>query len=145
MKIVKIIGISFLIFITLVFSAIGIALGFIFTPAKVTPVITSALNEKINVRVRLKSAELTFFSTFPYLGLKIRNGSLTALPESIHPVDPTVPSANIVNQGVPLNAKGEIKAEAKIKGIYGKDHFPLITGVGFIRDGYARPPFPSGR
>ncbi|MBE0647519.1 MAG: AsmA family protein [Bacteroidales bacterium] len=96
MKIVKGLGISFLILIVLFFSAIGIALNFIFTPTKITPVITSVLNENMQARVHLESVELTFFCTFPNLGLKLRNGSMLSLATYIHPADTTIPTDSLL-------------------------------------------------
>ncbi|MFH1159749.1 MAG: AsmA-like C-terminal region-containing protein [bacterium] len=96
MKTVKIIGISFLILIIIIFAAIGIALNFIFTPAKITPAITTLLNENLNARVRLDAVELTFFSTFPNFGMKLRNGSLISLVAYIHPADTTNPADSLL-------------------------------------------------
>lgn len=96
MKAVKIIGISFLILLILIFSAIGIALNFIFTPTKITPVITSVLNENMQARVHLEAVELTFFSTFPKFGLKLRNGSLVSLARYIHPADTPIPTDSLL-------------------------------------------------
>lgn len=96
MKLAKVVGISLLILICLIFSAIGIALNFIFTPKKITPAITTLLNENMQARVHLEAVELTFFSTFPNFGLKLRNGSLISQAAYIHPTDTTDPTDSLL-------------------------------------------------
>ncbi|MDA3614918.1 AsmA-like C-terminal region-containing protein [Polluticaenibacter yanchengensis] len=54
----------------------GILLNFVFTPDKITPVITKLINENIDANVSFEKMELTFFSSFPYLKAEISNGSL---------------------------------------------------------------------
>ncbi|WP_417559124.1 AsmA-like C-terminal region-containing protein [Mesoflavibacter zeaxanthinifaciens] len=51
-------------------------LNFIFTPQKITPKIVEVLNENINGSVEIESVELTFFSSFPRFGLKVKEGSI---------------------------------------------------------------------
>ncbi|MBN1198972.1 MAG: hypothetical protein JXA23_06450 [Bacteroidales bacterium] len=96
MKLLKIIGASLLVLVVLLFSAVGIAINFMFTPTKVTPVITDVLNENMQARVHLDAVELTFFSTFPNFVMKLCNGSLVSLATFIHPTDKIVPTDSLL-------------------------------------------------
>ncbi|MEG1684615.1 MAG: AsmA-like C-terminal region-containing protein [Bacteroides sp.] len=61
-------------------SLIGIAfvINFVFTPAKLTPVVLNAANSSLNARLSMKSIEMTFFSTFPKFGLRVTDGMLVS-------------------------------------------------------------------
>ncbi|KOS07406.1 hypothetical protein AM493_16175 [Flavobacterium akiainvivens] len=56
--------------------AIAIALNFIFTPERITPMVTEMLNENLDAKVECESIELTFFSSFPHFGVKLKKGSV---------------------------------------------------------------------
>lgn len=58
--------------------AIAFVINFIVTPKKLTPVVLDAANQTLNVHLDMESVELTFFSTFPQFGLKVKNGSLVS-------------------------------------------------------------------
>lgn len=49
----------------------GIAVNFIFTPAKLTPVVEKTAAEFLNAEIRFGNIELTFFSTFPDFGVRM--------------------------------------------------------------------------
>jgi hypothetical protein len=51
----------------------GIALHYIFTPSKVTPIVEDVVTHYVNAEVGIGEVELTFFSTFPNLGIRISN------------------------------------------------------------------------
>ena len=57
---------------------IAFAINFVFTPAKLTPVVLKIANNSLNADLKMRSVELTFFSTFPKFGLKIEDGSLVS-------------------------------------------------------------------
>ncbi len=69
----------------LVCIAAGIVANFVFTPSKLTPAVVEAANRSIKGRLGLGSVELTFFSTFPRLGLRLTDGTLvsSALRDSL--------------------------------------------------------------
>lgn len=52
----------------------SVALNFVFTPKRITPTVTNLLNENLDVKVSCESIELTFFSSFPHFGVKLKNG-----------------------------------------------------------------------
>lgn len=54
--------------------AIGIAINFVFTPERITPTVTDLLNENLKANVSCESIELTFFSSFPHFGVKLKKG-----------------------------------------------------------------------
>ena len=77
-KIIKISGIISGGLIIAVFIIITIALNFVFTPEKLTPVVLEIANRNLNAKLDMKGVELTFFSTFPRFGLQLRNGTLVS-------------------------------------------------------------------
>lgn len=54
--------------------AISITINFVFTPEKITPTVTNLLNENLNAKVSCQSIELTFFSSFPHFGVRLKKG-----------------------------------------------------------------------
>lgn len=77
-EILKIAGISFGSLIVLILIAITVAINFVFTPSRLTPVVLKTANQALNAKLEMKSVELTFFSTFPRFGLKLVDGSLVS-------------------------------------------------------------------
>lgn len=60
----------------LICAVIGIALNFVFTPEKITPEAVRLANEHLHGQLKCESIELTFFSTFPRFGIKVKNAIL---------------------------------------------------------------------
>lgn len=58
--------------------AVAIVINFVFTPAKMTPLVLDVANQSLRAQLKMESVELTFFSTFPQFGLKVKNGSLVS-------------------------------------------------------------------
>ncbi|MDR3328188.1 MAG: hypothetical protein LBT04_08785 [Prevotellaceae bacterium] len=56
--------------------AVSVALWYVFTPEKLTPIVRNILEKNIKCETKLDKVELTFFSTFPHLGLKINKLAL---------------------------------------------------------------------
>lgn len=77
-KTLKITGISLGCLIVLLAAAIALAIHFVFTPEKLTPVVVQTANRSLNARVELGSVDLTFFSTFPRFGLRVKDGTLVS-------------------------------------------------------------------
>ena len=77
-KILKISGIISGGLIIAAFIVIAIALNFVFTSEKLTPVVLKTANQNLNAKLDIKDVELTFFSTFPRLGLKLKDGTLVS-------------------------------------------------------------------
>lgn len=79
-KALKITAITLGSFIVLATAVIGIVIYFIFTPARITPIVRNAANEMLDAQLDVESVELTFFSTFPQFGLKSRTGNCSPNP-----------------------------------------------------------------
>ena len=84
-KVIKITAITLTSLIVFLFAVIAIAINFVFTPEKLTPVVVKTANQSLHAQLDMKSVELTFFSTFPQFGLEIKEGSLVskALRDSV--------------------------------------------------------------
>lgn len=57
--------------VVLVLLGVGIALYFVFTPSKLTPMVEKTAAEYLNAEVRVGHVDLTFFSTFPDFGVRL--------------------------------------------------------------------------
>lgn len=77
-KTLKISGITLGTVLLVLLIAIAFVINFIVTPKKLTPVVLDAANQTLNAHLDMESVELTFFSTFPQFGLKVKNGSLVS-------------------------------------------------------------------
>lgn len=77
-KTLKISGITLGSLLVLFLVAVTIVINFVFTPEKLTPLVLKAANESLNAQLKMKSVELTFFSTFPMFGLKVEGGTLVS-------------------------------------------------------------------
>lgn len=62
----------------LVLSGIALLINFIFTPARITPLVNRAANQALNAQVDVRKVDLTFFSTFPRFGLRLYDGTLVS-------------------------------------------------------------------
>lgn len=69
---------SLLSLVVLVLIAAGIVINFIFTPAKLTPLVEKTANDYLNADVHVGNIELTFFSTFPDFGLQISDAAVVS-------------------------------------------------------------------
>ena len=77
-KTLKISGITLGTVLLVLLVAIAFVINFIVTPKKLTPVVLDAANQTLNAHLDMESVELTFFSTVPQFGLKVKNGSLVS-------------------------------------------------------------------
>lgn len=66
--------------ITLFLIIVTLLLNFIFTPKRITPEALKIINENVDAKVNCESIELTFFSSFPHLGVRLKNGSVVTRP-----------------------------------------------------------------
>lgn len=65
-----------LLFVILIL--VAFIINFVFTPDKLTPVVLDVANRSLDADLKIKSVELTFFSTFPKFGLKVDEGTLVS-------------------------------------------------------------------
>jgi hypothetical protein len=75
-KFIKIFFISLLSLLGVLIIAISILIWIVFTPERLTPVVRKQAAKYITCKSEIGSVELTFFSTFPNFGLKVRDFAL---------------------------------------------------------------------
>lgn len=67
-----------LVLFAVILIGITIAVNFIFTPSKLTPVVQKTVNGFLDAEVHFGKIELTFFSTFPDFGLKMTDATVVS-------------------------------------------------------------------
>lgn len=77
-KIFRVTGISLGALFIVVFILITIVINCFFTPERLTPIVLRVANSTLNAKLDIKKVELTFFSTFPRLGLELTDGALVS-------------------------------------------------------------------
>lgn len=77
-RVVKWSLLSLLSLFVIVSIVVGGAIYFIFTPAKLTPLVEKTAMEYLNADVHFGKIELTFFSTFPDFGLHMTDGTVVS-------------------------------------------------------------------
>ena len=75
-KFIKIFLISLLSLLGVLILAISVVIWIVFTPARITPIVRKQAAKYITCKSEIGSVELTFFSTFPNFGLKVKNFAL---------------------------------------------------------------------
>jgi hypothetical protein len=75
-KTLKIIGISLASLITVLIITVFILLWVIVTPDKLTPIVRNQVDKFILCTTDFDTVDVTFFSTFPHVGLQIKNLAL---------------------------------------------------------------------
>lgn len=77
MKILKKIGIGLLGFFLVLLITTTLALWYVFTPEKLTPIVNDQAKVYLSCQTNIGKVEPTFFSSFPNFGLELTNISLT--------------------------------------------------------------------
>lgn len=80
-KFLKIFGISLGSIVGVSLISVCIAVWFVFTPAKLTPIVKKYIPQFVTCQTELDTVDLTFFSTFPNFGLRLNNVAI------INPMD----------------------------------------------------------
>ncbi|MDP2889354.1 MAG: hypothetical protein Q8P34_10395 [Bacteroidota bacterium] len=94
-KVIKWMAISFAMIVFVVVLVAGIAVWFVFTPSKITPIVRTQAASYITCESQIGEVELTFFSTFPRFGLKVNHFALiNHLPDA--PSDTLVQAGQFV-------------------------------------------------
>ncbi|MBQ4216207.1 MAG: hypothetical protein II663_08040, partial [Bacteroidales bacterium] len=70
-KLLKILAISLGSIVGVSVIAVCIVVWFVFTPAKLTPIVKSYIPAFVTCQTELDTVDLTFFSTFPHFGLRL--------------------------------------------------------------------------
>ena len=84
-KALKVITWTLVSVVMMVLLVITTACYLIFTPERLTPIVQQVATKFVTCEHEIGEVELTFFSTFPYLGVEIHDVSL------IHPIDSLAP------------------------------------------------------
>lgn len=77
MSTLKKVGISFLIIVFVLISLSAIALWYVFTPEKLTPIINKQAEKYITCKLNIGKVEPTFFSSYPFFGVEINKLCIT--------------------------------------------------------------------
>ena len=77
-KVIKISSITLGVILAVFLIAVTIVINFVVTPKKLTPVVVNVANSSLNARLQMESVDLTFFSTFPRFGLRVKEGALVS-------------------------------------------------------------------
>jgi hypothetical protein len=75
-KFIKIFFISLLSLLGVLIIAVSVVIWIVFTPERITPIVRKQAAKYITCKSEIGSVELTFFSTFPNFGLKVRDFAL---------------------------------------------------------------------
>lgn len=77
-KLIKISALAIGTLLLTLLTLAAIVVHYVFTPEKLTPIVLNMANQSLNADLKIKSVELTFFSTFPQFGLKVEEGTLVS-------------------------------------------------------------------
>ena len=77
MRVLKKIGITLLILVFILIISVALSLWYVFTPEKITPIVTKQAKDYLTCNTNIEKVEPTFFSTYPFFGLEITNLCLT--------------------------------------------------------------------
>ena len=69
LKPIKISAIAVGALIAVFLAVVTIAVNFVFTPSRLTPVVLRVANQSLKARLDMERVELNFFSSFPRFGL----------------------------------------------------------------------------
>ena len=75
-KLLKIFGLVVFAILMMPIIVYTILYFFVLPPKKLTPIVVNLINENINARFECEEIELTFFSTYPHIGIRLTNGYL---------------------------------------------------------------------
>ncbi|MGC9331841.1 MAG: AsmA family protein, partial [Bacteroidales bacterium] len=67
---------SMIALLLLIIICIIITIWFVLTPSRITPIVSNQANKLLNCEVRIGTVDLTFFKTFPKLGIHVENLTL---------------------------------------------------------------------
>lgn len=73
MRILKKVGIVILAFVLVLTITISVSLWYVFTPEKLTPLVNKKAKAYLSCTTAIEKIEPTFFSTYPFFGVKLTN------------------------------------------------------------------------
>ncbi|MCY1635327.1 AsmA family protein [Marinifilum sp. D737] len=81
MRILKKVGLAFLVLVVVLTIAAAISLWYLFTPEKITPLANKQAKNYLTCTTTIEKVEPTFFSTYPFFGLELTNLCLSESPK----------------------------------------------------------------
>ncbi|WP_321515726.1 AsmA-like C-terminal region-containing protein [Marinifilum fragile] len=81
MRILKKVGLAFLVLVVVLTIATAISLWYLFTPEKITPLVNKQAKNYLTCTTTIEKVEPTFFSTYPFFGLELTNLCLSESPK----------------------------------------------------------------
>jgi hypothetical protein len=81
MRVLKKVGLAFLVLIVVLAISTAIALWYVFTPEKITPLVNKQAKNYLTCSTTIEKVEPTFFSTYPFFGLELTNLCLSESPK----------------------------------------------------------------
>lgn len=81
MRILKKVGLAFLVLLVVLTIATAVSLWYLFTPEKITPLVNKQAKNYLTCTTTIEKVEPTFFSTYPFFGLEITNLCLSESPK----------------------------------------------------------------
>ena len=87
------------VFFILPIIGVGILKWAVLPPEKLTPLVVKKTNEFLEAHLECESVELTYFETYPYLGVKLTNGHLIShqAKDSLKQVELVIPSDSLLS------------------------------------------------
>ena len=73
MRIVKKVGIALLGFVIVMILCVSVALWYLFTPEKLSPIVNKQAKEYLACHTTIEKVEPTFFSSYPFFGIELTN------------------------------------------------------------------------
>ncbi|MGL5981526.1 MAG: AsmA-like C-terminal region-containing protein [Phocaeicola sp.] len=93
-KTVKYLSITLGSLIALLLLVVTLAVNFVLTPDKLTPLVLEQANRHLNGEVTCEAVDITVFSTFPQVGIRLTNGQL--LSHAAHDSLPSTPQDSLL-------------------------------------------------
>ncbi|WP_282013766.1 AsmA family protein [Marinifilum flexuosum] len=81
MRVLKKVGLAFLVLVVVLTIAAAISLWYLFTPEKITPLANKQAKNYLTCTTTIEKVEPTFFSTYPFFGLELTNLCLSESPK----------------------------------------------------------------
>lgn len=72
-KALKFVSVAVVSLLTVIIVTVSVLLWFVFTPERLTPIVSKQAGQFVTCKSEIGNVELTFFSTFPHFGLKIND------------------------------------------------------------------------
>ena len=93
-KILIRLGLGVLGLLLILVIAVAIVMNTVVTPQRITPILLSLTDEYIDANVKCESVDITLFSSFPDLGVKLESGSISSETDTLLAFDNIMVAVN---------------------------------------------------